>query len=76
MHFVSCGPKDLWPDKKLIEKCKEIAKETGGSIEMTEDVMEASKGADVIYTDVWVSRVNLMKFGLKELNYLVHIRLI
>ena len=38
-----------------IEKCKEIAKETGGSIEMTEDVMEASKGADVIYTDVWVS---------------------
>lgn len=55
MHFVSCGPKELWPDKKLIEKCKEIAKETGGSIEMTEDVMEASKGADVIYTDVWVS---------------------
>lgn len=55
MHFVSCGPKELWPDKKLIEKCKEIAKETGGSIEMTEDVVEASKGADVIYTDVWVS---------------------
>ena len=55
MHFVTCGPKELWPDKELVNKCKEIAKETNGSIEMTEDVMEASKGADVIYTDVWVS---------------------
>ena len=55
MHFVTCGPKELWPDKELVNKCKEIAKETNGSIEMTEDVMEASRGADVIYTDVWVS---------------------
>ena len=55
MHFVACGPKELWPDKELVNKCKEIAKETNGSIEMTEDVMKASKGADVIYTDVWVS---------------------
>lgn len=55
MHFVACGPKELWPDKELVNKCKEIAKETNGSIEMTEDVMEASRGADVIYTDVWVS---------------------
>lgn len=55
MHFVACGPKELWPDKELVNKCKEIAKETNGSIEMTEDIMEASKDADVIYTDVWVS---------------------
>ena len=55
MHFVSCGPRDLWPSEELINKCKEIAKETGGSIEMTEDVMKASSNADVIYTDVWVS---------------------
>ena len=55
MHFVACGPKELWPDKELVNRCKEIAKETNGSIEMTEDVMEASKEADVIYTDVWVS---------------------
>lgn len=55
MHFVTCGPKELWPDKELVNKCKEIAKGTNGSIEMTEDVMEASKDADVIYTDVWVS---------------------
>ena len=55
MHVVTCAPKELWPDKELVNKCKEIAKETNGSIEMTEDVMEASRGADVIYTDVWVS---------------------
>ena len=55
MHFVSCGPRDLWPDEDLVNKCKEIAKETGSVIEMTEDVMEASSNVDVIYTDVWVS---------------------
>ena len=55
MHFVSCGPKELWPTKELVEKCKEIAKETGATITITDNVEEASKGADVIYTDVWVS---------------------
>ncbi len=55
MHFVSCGPKDLWPNENLISKCREIAKETGATIEMTENVEEASTNADVIYTDVWVS---------------------
>ena len=55
MNFVSCGPKELWPDEDLVKKCKEIAQETGASVEMTEDVKEATKEADVIYTDVWVS---------------------
>lgn len=55
MHFVSCGPKELWPDESLVKKCKEIALETGAEIEMTEDPEYASKNADVIYTDVWVS---------------------
>lgn len=55
MHFVSCGPKELWPNQELVEKCREIAKETNATIEMTEDVNEASTNADVIYTDVWVS---------------------
>ena len=71
MNFVSCGPKELWPDEDLVKKCKEIAQETGASIEMTEDVKEATKEADVIYTDVWVSmgepddvwesKINLLK---------------
>ena len=51
MHFVACGPKNLWPNKTLINKCKKIAEGTGATIEMTEDAMEATKGADVIYTD-------------------------
>ena len=55
MHFVSCGPKELWPNEELVLKCKKIAEETGASIEMTEDIMEASRGAQVVYTDVWVS---------------------
>ena len=55
MHFVSCGPKKLWPADDLVEKCKEIAKKTGAIIEMTDNTEDASKGADVIYTDVWVS---------------------
>lgn len=55
MHFVACGPKELWPDEKLVAKCKEVAEETGATISMTEDKVEASRMADVIYTDVWVS---------------------
>lgn len=55
MHFVACAPRDLWPSSELISKCKEIAKESGGSIVMSEDAMEATSNADVIYTDVWVS---------------------
>lgn len=55
MNFVSCGPKDLWPNEKLVEKCKKIAKQTGATISMTDNKKEACKDADVLYTDVWVS---------------------
>ena len=55
MHFVACAPKSYWPDEKLIAQCQEIAKETGATISFTEDAMEGVKGANVIYTDVWVS---------------------
>ena len=55
MHFVSCGPKNLWPEEDLVEKCKEVASKTGAIIEMTDNVMEGTRDADVIYTDVWVS---------------------
>lgn len=55
MHFVSCGPKELWPEEELVEKCLEVASKTGAVIEMTDNVMEGTKNADVIYTDVWVS---------------------
>lgn len=55
MHFVALAPKSLFPDEKLVEKVKKIAAETGGKIELTSGIDKAVKGADVIYTDVWVS---------------------
>ena len=71
MHFVACGPKELWPNEELVDECRKIAKETGGSISMNENVIDATRDADVIYTDVWVSmgepdevwneRINLLK---------------
>ncbi len=55
MHFVACTTKEYFPDAELVAVCKEIASKTGGSITLTEDAMEGTKGADVVYTDVWVS---------------------
>lgn len=55
MHFVACTTKDYFPDPELVKTCEEIAAQTGGSITLTEDAMEGTKGADVVYTDVWVS---------------------
>ena len=55
MDFVACTNKKYFPDAALVEKCQEIAKETGATITLTEDVAEGCKDADVIYTDVWVS---------------------
>ena len=55
MNFRAVAPKDLWPNETLVNQCKEIAKETGATILLTEDITEGAKNADVIYTDVWVS---------------------
>lgn len=55
MNFTACAPKDLFPAKELVDECKKIAKETGASISLTEDVKNGTKNADVIYTDIWVS---------------------
>lgn len=55
MDFVACTSRKYFPDKKLVDICKEIARKTGATITLTEDVEDATKDADVIYTDVWVS---------------------
>ncbi len=55
LHFVACAPKRYFPDEKLVAECLEYAKESGGSVTLSEDVMTATRDADVIYTDVWVS---------------------
>lgn len=55
MHFTACAPKAYFPAPELVSWCQEVAKETGASITLTEDVESGTTGADVIYTDVWVS---------------------
>jgi len=55
LHYVVAAPKSLFPEQALVDNCLEYAKESGGSIQIFSDVKEAVKGADVLYTDVWVS---------------------
>jgi ornithine carbamoyltransferase len=55
LHFTACTSKDYFPNEELVNECLAWAKESGGSITLTEDVEAGTKGADVIYTDVWVS---------------------
>ncbi|MBQ6733956.1 MAG: ornithine carbamoyltransferase [Lachnospiraceae bacterium] len=55
MHFTACTNKKYFPDQALIAQCEEIAKETGATLTFTEDATEGTNGADVLYTDVWVS---------------------
>ena len=55
MHFVACAPHAYFPNDELVNTCKAIAAETGAVVELCEDPNTAVKGADVIYTDVWVS---------------------
>ena len=55
LDFRIVAPKELFPAEDLVAKCREVAKETGAKITLTENVDEGVKGCDVLYTDVWVS---------------------
>ena len=55
MHFVACAPEKYFPAKDLVDTCKAIAEEIGAVLEFETDPLKAVEGADVIYTDVWVS---------------------
>ena len=55
MDVRLCGPKENWPEEALVAQCREIAAETGARLTITDDVAEGVKGADYLYTDVWVS---------------------
>ena len=55
MHFVACTTAEYFPNQELVDTCKGYAAESGATITLTEDVDAGTKGADVIYTDVWVS---------------------
>ena len=55
MHFMACAPEKYFPDAALIAECQAIAMETGATLEFQTDPAKAVQGADVVYTDVWVS---------------------
>ena len=54
LDFVACAPKAYWPDAALAARCRALAAESGGSVTLSENP-DAVDGADVVYTDVWVS---------------------
>jgi ornithine carbamoyltransferase len=62
MHFVALGPKSAWPNEKLLHEMQKVANETGAKIELQSNIDKAVIGADVIYTDVWVSMGEEEKF--------------
>jgi ornithine carbamoyltransferase len=79
MHFVALAPKSLFPDEKLVNEMRKLCKETGGQIELLEDVAAAVKDADVLYTDVWVSMGEEAKFAerIKLLkNYQINMEMV
>lgn len=55
VNYTLCGPKELYPAQELIDKAYALAEKSGSTISFTEDVEEGTKGADVIYTDIWLS---------------------
>ena len=70
MNFVCAAPKELFPDEKLVQECINICKNTGGSITLETDIMKATKNADVLYTDVWVSMGEPMELWQSRINLL------
>ncbi len=70
LHFVACAPKSYWPGAELVETCQAIAKETGAVLEFSEAPAEAVQGADVLYTDVWVSMGEPVKVWQERIDAL------
>ena len=55
LDFTACTSPEYFPDASLVEECRAFAAASGGSITLTSDVEQGTKGADVVYTDVWAS---------------------
>ena len=55
INFTACAPEKFFPDKALIAECEKLAKASGATLKFDTDPISATKGADVLYTDVWVS---------------------
>ena len=74
MHFTACAPAKYFPDAALVDECRKIAAETGAVLEFIEDPVEATKCADVIYTDVWVSMGEPDEVWAERIAYLTPYR--
>ena len=70
LNFTACAPEKYFPNKVLIAECESIAKETGAVIKFETDPMKATKNADVIYTDVWVSMGEPVEVWEERINEL------
>ena len=68
LNFTACAPGKYQPDAALVEQCKAIAAETGAAISFEEDPAKAAKGADVLYTDVWVSMGEPVEVWAERIN--------
>ncbi len=71
LNFTACTNKKYFPDKELVDLCMGYAKESGATITLTEDVGTGTKGADVIYTDVWVSMAEPEEVWKERINDLL-----
>lgn len=70
VNFTCCSPKELFPAADLVETCKGFANASGTTITLTEDAMEGTKNADVLYTDVWVSMGEKEELWEQRINQL------
>lgn len=68
LNFTACAPKKYQPAAALVEQCRAIAAETGAAISFEEDPAKAAKGADVLYTDVWVSMGEPVEVWAERIN--------
>ena len=68
VNFTACAPAKYWPSADLMEICGKLANESGATLTFTEDPIEGTKGADVIYTDVWVSMGEPVEVWEERLN--------
>lgn len=71
LHFTACGPEGYFPDPALIARCKAVAAETGATLSFETDPVKATAGADVIYTDVWVSMGEPMEAWKERLEVML-----
>ena len=70
VNFTCCSPKELFPAADLVETCKGFANASGATITLTEDAMEGTKNADVLYTYVWVSMGEKEELWEQRINQL------